>query len=37
MNIGYDDRKECDRELCPAEDCINCENTGCILHPGEEE
>ena len=20
---------------CDAEDCINCENVGCILHPGD--
>ena len=24
-------------DLCPAEDCIGCEDTGCILHPGEDD
>ena len=22
---------------CPAEDCIGCEDTGCIMHPGDDE
>ena len=24
-------------DICPAEDCIGCEDTGCILHPGEDD
>lgn len=24
-------------DLCPAENCIGCEDTGCILHPGEDD
>lgn len=33
---GPDCCEDCwDQEYCPAEDCINCENVDCILHPGD--
>ena len=24
-------------EFCPAEDCIGCENTKCIMHPVDDD
>lgn len=29
--------KENALETCPAEDCIGCENTKCIMHPVDDD
>ena len=30
-------REEEDIFTCPAENCLDCEDTGCLMHPGEDD